>query len=204
MIRLTTLIAVAAALILVGTGCGGSKKSSASPSTGGTPTVANGTGSTPTVANGTGSSSGGSSSSGSGSSTSGSGSSGSSSSGSSSSSGGSSTVAKSCLNFAGAAAKLGQALGATGSASANSENVKTYLNGLASQAPSAIKGSFQTLAAAIGKYVDAIKGLNLKAGQTPSAPDLAKLQQAAAALETPEVKQASAKIQAWVKAGCHS
>ena len=188
MIRMTTLVAVATALILAVTACGSSKKSSAGPSTGSTSTV--------TVTNGSGSSSSSGSSSG--------GSSGSSSSSSSSSSGGSTTVSKSCLNFAGAAAKLGQALGATGSPNADSEGVKTYFEGLASKAPSDIRGSFQTLAEAIGKYVDTIKGLKLKTGQTPSADDLQKLQKAAAALATPDVKKASDKIQAWVKAGCHS
>lgn len=112
-------------------------------------------------------------------------------------------VSKSCLNFAGAASKLGQALGTTGS-SASSEDLKKYFDGLASKAPGDIKAAFQTLADAVAKYVDGIKGLNLKPGETPSAADLAKLQSAASSLSAAKVQAASTKISAWVKAGCHS
>jgi hypothetical protein len=115
----------------------------------------------------------------------------------------SSDVSKSCLNFAGAASKLGQAIGANGS-TADSADLKKYFEGLASKAPGDIKAAFQTLATAVAKYVDGIKGLNLKPGETPSAADLTKLQSAAASMSTADVRAASTKISAWVKAGCHS
>jgi hypothetical protein len=201
MIRVTTLVAMAAALLVAVSGCGGSKKSSAGASAGSasTTTTGNGTSSNGTSSSGS-SSSGGSSSGayGSGSSSSGSSSSGSSSTGSSSS------TSKSCLNFAGAASKLGQALAAGSSASQNGESLKTYFNALAEKAPSDIKASFQTLANAISKYVDEIKKLNLKPGKTPSAEQIQKVQAALASIGTPDVQAASNKIQAWVNAGCHS
>jgi hypothetical protein len=124
--------------------------------------------------------------------------------GSSGASGGSS-IPKSCLNFAQAAGKLGQALASSGtSATANAESLKTYFNNLADKAPSDIKSAFQTLANAISKYVDALKDLNLKPGQTPNASDMAKLRGVIGELSKPDVQAASNKIQAWVQAGCHS
>jgi len=191
MIRVTTLVAVAAALLLAASGCGGSKKSSAGASAGSASTTTTGSASS---SNGT-SSSGSSSSGGSSSGAYGSG---------SSSSGSSSSTSKSCLNFAGAASKLGQALAAGSSASQNGEGLKTYFNALAEKAPSDIKASFQTLANAISKYVDEIKKLNLKPGKTPSAEQIQKVQAALASIGTPDVQAASNKIQAWVNAGCHS
>ena len=185
-IRLTMLVAGATALVIVASGCGGSKKSSSgSNSTVTVTTVTTTTGST------TGSSSGSPSTSGSSTTSSGSSSSG-------------TSVSKSCLDFAGAAAKLGEALSSTGSPAENAESTKKYFEALADKAPSDIKSAFRTFADAMSKYLDTIKGVNLQTGQTPSAADLAKLQSAAAALSTPEVRAASEKINAWVKAGCHS
>jgi hypothetical protein len=199
--RVTTLIAVAAALLLAVSGCGGSKKSSAGAGSGSTSTATTGSGSSSSSSSSSGSSTTGSSSSGSSST-------GSSSSGSSSSgaygSGSSKSASKSCLDFAGAASKLGQALAAGSSASPNGESLKTYFNALAEKAPSDIKASFQTLANAISKYVDEIKKLNLKQGKTPSADQIQKIQGALASIGTPDVQAASNKIQAWVNAGCHS
>jgi hypothetical protein len=196
MIRVTTLVAVAAALLLAASGCGGSKKSSAGASAGSASTTTTGSASSSNGTSSSGSSSSGGSSSGaygSGSSSSG-----------SSSTGSSSSTSKSCLNFAGAASKLGQALAAGSSASQNGESLKTYFNALAEKAPSDIKASFQTLANAISKYVDEIKKLNLKPGKTPSAEQIQKVQAALASIGTPDVQAASNKIQAWVNAGCHS
>lgn len=196
MIRVTTLVAMAAALLLAVSGCGGSKKSSAGASAGSASTTTTGSGSSSNGTSSSGSSSSGGSSSGaygSGSSSSG-----------SSSTGSSSSTSKSCLNFAGAASKLGQALAAGSSASQNGESLKTYFNALAEKAPSDIKASFQTLANAISKYVDEIKKLNLKPGKTPSAEQIQKVQAALASIGTPDVQAASNKIQAWVNAGCHS
>ena len=196
MIRVTTLVAVAAVLLLAASGCGGSKKSSAGASAGSASTTTTGSASSSNGTSSSGSSSSGGSSSGaygSGSSSSG-----------SSSTGSSSSTSKSCLNFAGAASKLGQALAAGSSASQNGESLKTYFNALAEKAPSDIKASFQTLANAISKYVDEIKKLNLKPGKTPSAEQIQKVQAALASIGTPDVQAASNKIQAWVNAGCHS
>jgi hypothetical protein len=192
-VRWTLLVSVAAALLLAVTACGGSKKSSSSASSQTTPTTT-----TTTTSTDTGSTSDGTSTT----VTATTSSDDSSSTGSVST--GSGTVAKKCIDYAGAAGKLGQALAASGGQSLDSEGLKNYFAGLAKNAPSDIKAAFQTLAKAIGTYVDGIKGLNLKAGQTPSAADLAKVQAAVASLSKPDIQAASNKIQAWVNAGCHS
>ncbi len=113
-------------------------------------------------------------------------------------------VSARCLDFASSASKLGQALASGASTSQNADNLKTYFNALAGKAPSDIKASFQVLADAVSKYADAIKKLDLKPGKTPSAADVQKLQASIASISTPKVTAASNKIQAWVKAGCHS
>jgi hypothetical protein len=186
-VRVTLFVAVAAVLLLAVTACGGSKNSSSSASSDTTTTATTSTTDTSS------SSSDGTSTTTTSTTTT-----------STDNSSSSNNISKSCLNFASAASKLGQALASSGSPTADSESLKKYFEGLAGKAPSDIKASFQTLADAVAKYVDGIKGLNLKAGQTPSAADLAKLQTAAAAMSKPDVQAASNRIQAWVKAGCHS
>jgi hypothetical protein len=183
--RLTILAAVLAAVAIAVAGCGGSKKSSAETTT--TTTTTTTTGST-----------GGTSSS----SSSGTSSSGTSSSGTSSSGSGSATASQRCIQFAGFASKFADAFKGTGDVSTDSQKLKSYFQALADKAPSDIKSSFKTFADAFAKYLDAIKGIDLKAGQTPSADDLAKLQSAAKELDRADVKAASQKIEAWVQGGC--
>jgi hypothetical protein len=116
---------------------------------------------------------------------------------------GSSGVPASCLDFAGAASKVSQAFSPTGPTGTDTAKLKSYYLALADKAPSSIKSSFVTLANVIGAYLDQIKGLNLKPGQTPSADAIQKIQKATAALQTTGFQQATKKIQAWVSAGCH-
>jgi len=179
MLRLVTLAAVAAAVILAA-GCGGGSSSSDSSAGADTTatTVTTDTGSTDTSTETTGTSSG--------------------------STDTGNNVAKGCVDFAGAAAKIGQALGAAGSTGASGEDLKAYFAALADKAPGDIKSAFQIFAVAVGKYADAMKGVKLDPGSTPSAADLAKLQVAAKAFNDPKVKAASTKITAWVDSGCKS
>src|SRR5262249_5561006 len=100
------------------------------------------------------------------------------------------------------AAKFAKAFQTTGDTSAQAAQLTTYLNALAEKAPSDIKASFKTIADALGKYLDAIKGIDLKPGKTPSPAQVAKVQAAVQQLEQTDVKAASDKIQAWVQGGC--
>lgn len=185
-IRLAVLVACATALVLAVTACGSSKSSSSG---------SNATATTATTAETTETTT---------SSSSGSSSNGTDTGASTTSSGNTGVPSKSCLDFANAAGKLGQALGASGSSTSDPDAFKKYLEGIADNAPSDIKSSFQTIADAYSKYLETLKSLGLKPGSTPSADDVAKLQEAAQAISKPEVQAASKKIQAWVDAGCHS
>ena len=107
-----------------------------------------------------------------------------------------------CLEFATAAAKLSEALAASGGALGESDSLKRYFSGVAAKAPASIRKAFETLADAIGRYVEALEAANVKPGSAPTADALAKLQKALKEIDNAEVRQASAKIEAWVKAGC--
>jgi hypothetical protein len=181
MIRLFALAAVAAALIVAAAGCGGSSSKSSSGATT-TATTGGSYGGTKTTGTSSGTSSG----------TGSSGSSG-------TSSGSASGISKSCLDFAGATAKIGQALGANGKS--DPETLKKYIEALAAKAPSSIKADFQTMAEAFGKYADALKGVNL---QSPSPSDIQKIQKEIAGISTPKVQQAEKNISAWAQGGCKS
>ena len=58
------------------------------------------------------------------------------------------------------------------------------------------------LAATFAKYADALKGINLKAGQVPNAAALAKLQQLTTSIDQKSVTKASADIEAWAQKNC--
>jgi hypothetical protein len=98
---------------------------------------------------------------------------------------------------------VSQAFNPTGATGLDTVKLKAYYLALAGKAPASIKASFVTLASVFVTYLDQIKGLNLKPGQAPSADAIQKLQKAAAALQTPNFRQATQKIQAWVTGGCH-
>ena len=74
----------------------------------------------------------------------------------------------------------------------------------ASKTPSDIRPDFETIAAALAKAADALKGVNVGSGQTPSAADLAKLSQLATEFDTPAMKKAETDIQTWAAKNCHA
>ena len=53
-----------------------------------------------------------------------------------------------------------------------------------------------------GKFAEAIAGIDLSGGTTPSAEDLAKIQEATAAFEDPRIQEASDNIEAWAEENC--
>jgi hypothetical protein len=52
------------------------------------------------------------------------------------------------------------------------------------------------------EFADALQGVDLSSGETPSPEVLAKLQEAAANMDEPAVQEASQNIEAWVQANC--
>ena len=70
------------------------------------------------------------------------------------------------------------------------------------EVPSEIRGDVQTIADAFTKYANALKGVDLSSGQTPSAADLAKIQNALKSFNQAKLQAAEAHIQAWTQKNC--
>ena len=115
---------------------------------------------------------------------------------------GSATLTGNCVKFAATQAKISQAVSAA-AAHGDTTAIKAYFASIAGSVPSDIKPSFTVVADTVIKYLDLLKGLNIQAGQTPNPAAIAKAQKAAATLESSDFKQAAAKVEAWVKGGCH-
>jgi len=78
----------------------------------------------------------------------------------------------------------------------------TLLKQFADRTPSDIRPDFEVLAGAYGKIANALKGLNLTAGQTPSAAQIAKLTQLSTQIDETAVAKASEHIAAWATKNC--
>ena len=74
----------------------------------------------------------------------------------------------------------------------------------ANKAPAEIRDQLLIIGDALSKYAAALKGVDLKAGQVPSADTLAKLQAASKEISQPDVAAAGQKISAYVQAHCHA
>jgi hypothetical protein len=103
-----------------------------------------------------------------------------------------------CAEFAGLGAKLQSAFGVGGDVDSASE----VFDELADRVPEEIRDDYRVLADNFKQFADALKGVDLTSGETPSPETLAKLQAAAAAMDQPEIQQASQNIEAWVQENC--
>ena len=74
----------------------------------------------------------------------------------------------------------------------------------ADKTPSDIRPAFETVAEELAKVAEALKGVNLKAGATPDAATIAKLEQLASEVNTPALTKADSQIAAWAAANCHA
>jgi hypothetical protein len=106
---------------------------------------------------------------------------------------------KNCAELIGLGAKFAQAFT---NAKANITDQAKAFQALAAAAPSEIRGDFVKLATAFGAYAQAIQKAGLKAGQTPTAAQLAQLQAAAKAFSTPDLKVAEQHLSAWGQKNC--
>ena len=104
-----------------------------------------------------------------------------------------------CAEFAGLGAKISQAM-----AGGNSglDDASALFDELADQVPDEIQADFQVIAENFAKIADALKDVDLSSGQTPSAEDLAKLQELTQSLDSAEVQEASANIEKWAQENC--
>jgi len=103
-----------------------------------------------------------------------------------------------CAEFAGLGAKLQSAFGVGGDVDSASE----VFDELADRVPEEIRDDYRVLADNFKQFADALEGVDLTSGETPSPETLAKLQEAAAAMDQPEIQQASDNIEAWVQENC--
>ena len=103
-----------------------------------------------------------------------------------------------CAELAGLGSKLAAAMGGQETGVAN---VSKLFDELADQVPAEIKADWQVLARNFAKIAVALKGVDLTSG-TPDAATLAKLQKLSTTLDSQEVQQATAHIEAWAKKNC--
>jgi hypothetical protein len=110
-----------------------------------------------------------------------------------------------CHKVADLSTQFGKALSAAGANGSQPDLQKSAdaYKAFAAQVPQEIRGSFQTLADAFAKYAEALKGIDLSSGQTPSAATIAKLAKAAQSLNNKDLAAASATISAWAQKNCH-
>jgi hypothetical protein len=103
-----------------------------------------------------------------------------------------------CAELAGLGSKLAAAM--TGQ-NADVQDVSKLFDEVADQVPDEIKADWEVLAKNFSKIAEAMKGVDLSSG-TPDAQALAKLQQLATQLDSQEMQQAAAHIEAWAKENC--
>jgi len=104
-----------------------------------------------------------------------------------------------CAEFAGLGAKITEAMAG---GSAGLDEASKLFDELASQVPDEIKADFAVIAENFAKIADALRGVDLTSGKTPSPEVLAKLQEVTASLDSPEARQASANIEKWAEKNC--
>jgi uncharacterized membrane protein len=104
-----------------------------------------------------------------------------------------------CAQFAGISSKLAQSLSGQ---DANMEDAAKAFADIADQVPDEIKDDYQVIAENFAKIAEALKGVDLTSGQTPSPEALAKLQELSKTMDSAEVQQASQNIEAWVSEHC--
>jgi hypothetical protein len=104
-----------------------------------------------------------------------------------------------CAELAGLGSKLAAAMGGQ---DAGVADVSQLFDELADEVPDEIKADWEVLAKNFAKIAEALKGVDLSSGQAPDAEALAKLQKLSATLDSQEVQQAAAHIEAWAQKNC--
>ncbi len=115
------------------------------------------------------------------------------------------TSLKDCGSLTTFGQKFSQAIAASaGSGVAGLGAEADAFKAFANKAPAEIRDQLLIIGDALSKYAEALKGVDLKAGQVPSADTLAKLQSASKEISQPDVAAAGQKISAYVQAHCHA
>jgi hypothetical protein len=109
-----------------------------------------------------------------------------------------------CTKLTELSVKFSQALGAASSGSGAPDlqaTAKAYET-FADQVPEEIRDAFRTVAAAFSTYADVLKDVDVSSGATPDPKTLAKLADAAKALDNTKLTAATTEIEAWAKKNC--
>jgi hypothetical protein len=114
---------------------------------------------------------------------------------------GDSLASEDCQELINASASLSRAFGSAG-ADSDLEDVSTFFDEFAEEAPDEIREDFQVLADAYEAYAEAIEGIDLQSGQTPDPEALQQLQEALTSIDQEEVTAASERISAWANDNC--
>jgi hypothetical protein len=108
-----------------------------------------------------------------------------------------------CASLAGVGAKYAQALQAAGAGpNADLSKFSDAFEEFANEAPEEIRADLEVIAKNIGKYAEALKGLDLTSGETPTADQIAKLQEISKSFDESGMRKASDHIEAWVQENC--
>ena len=107
-----------------------------------------------------------------------------------------------CVDLVKSSQELTQALSSLGSGSGDLKDSARLFQEFVDKAPGEIKADLQIMADAFIKYADVLGDVDLKSGETPSAADLAKLQEAAQSIDTAKVTAASQRLSAWAQKNC--
>lgn len=109
-----------------------------------------------------------------------------------------------CLEFAGIGAKIAEAMGGASGGSADIGKTSELFDELVSKAPDEIKDDLEVLSEGIGKMAEAFEGVDFASGATPSADQLAKIQEVMSGLNSAELTAAGENIEAWATENCTS
>jgi hypothetical protein len=113
-------------------------------------------------------------------------------------------LSEDCLAAVGAFAALSQAVGAAGAGgdTGNADESAELFRQFADKAPDEIQDDIRVLAEAYATYIEELSGLNLQAGDTPSAEQIQQLTEASEKLNTPEIQAASESFNSWATTNC--
>jgi hypothetical protein len=105
-----------------------------------------------------------------------------------------------CAQLAGLSSAFAQAM--SGSGSSDVKKTAALLKEFADKTPKDIRPDFEVVAAAYAKMADALKGVDLTSGKTPSAAVIAKLTKLSSEIDSAALSKASANIGAWAQKNC--
>ena len=110
---------------------------------------------------------------------------------------------KNCPQLKALGTKLAQALQTTsGNAETRLRKEAQLFRSYANAAPAEVRADFQTLAGAFTTYVNALLKAGIKPGTTPTAAQVAQIQAAAKAFDSPKLRVAERHLTAWAQKNC--